>query len=523
MKGRTPSLTLLLLLGMSAAAGPLAADPPAAEKLPAEVRAIIEAARFRHASWGLHVVDLQTGEPLVSHRADALMTPASTTKLYSVACALDALGAQHRFKTPVYRRGHLEAGCLSGDLILVAQGDPTLGGRTDEKGRIAYTNADHTYADSQSSAELTAPDPLAGLDELARQVAAAGIKQVAGDVLVDDRLFEHAESTGSGPVRIAPILINDNLIDLVVTPTSPGKPATVDWRPKSKALAVDARVDTVAAKEETKIRVKEIDPTRLTIRGSIAADRAATVRVHEVRDPARHARALFIEALGRAGVQVTSSLFAENCTNELPPAGNLAGMERVAEFVSPPFSENARLILKVSHNQHASLLPLLVAVKNQKRTLAEGLRIQNGFLLRRGVPMDAVSFGGGAGGSRADLTSPKATVALLSAMSMREDFPVYLEALPILGVDGTLAKTVDSSSPAKGKVQAKTGTYTAYNVMGDRYVLTSKALAGYLTTAKNRRLAFCFLVNNIPIEKTSEKDQVGKTLGRLCEALHGLF
>ena len=76
--------------------------------------------------------------------ADTLMVPASTTKLFSTAAALDALGPDYRFTTPVYRTGSLSAdGTLAGDLILVASGDLTMGGRTNFEGHIAITDSDH--------------------------------------------------------------------------------------------------------------------------------------------------------------------------------------------------------------------------------------------------------------------------------------------------------------------------------------------------------------------------------------------
>ena len=128
-------------------------------------------------------------------------------------------------------------------------------------------------------------------------------------------------------------------------------------------------------------------------------------------------------------------------------------------------------------------------------------RSQREFLVRAGVPTDGLSFGGGAGGSRADFISPRCAVELLRAMSRRPDFAVYRAGLPILGVDGTLASAVDPASPAKGKAFAKTGTYTVRNDLTDRYLLTSKALAGYLKSAKGRDLVFAFYVNNVPLEK----------------------
>jgi D-alanyl-D-alanine carboxypeptidase/D-alanyl-D-alanine-endopeptidase (penicillin-binding protein 4) len=92
--------------------------------------------------------------------------------------------------------------------------------------------------------------------------------------------------------------------------------------------------------------------------------------------------------------------------------------------------------------------------------------------------------------------------------------------LPILGVDGTLAKSVASTSPARGKVQAKTGTLSWENLLFDRGLCTSKALAGYLTTAQGRRLAFAAFVNGVHLKDGIDTRRLGSDLGRLCEIVH---
>jgi hypothetical protein len=69
---------------------------------------------------------------------------------------------------------------------------------------------DHTYANGNTKAELTAPDLLAGLKALARQVAPAGIRHVLGDVLIDDRFFDRSRGSGSGPRVLTPIVVNGN-------------------------------------------------------------------------------------------------------------------------------------------------------------------------------------------------------------------------------------------------------------------------------------------------------------------------
>jgi D-alanyl-D-alanine carboxypeptidase/D-alanyl-D-alanine-endopeptidase (penicillin-binding protein 4) len=491
------------------------------ERLRAEIEAVINGPDYKHAHWGILVADIESGKTLYEFNADKLFTPASTTKLYSVATALDALGADYRFETPVVRRGDVDAkGVLTGDLILVASGDLTMGGRTIGDEKIAFKNDDHTYANGGTKSELTDPDPLEGLNSLARQVAAAGIRRVRGEVLIDDRLFDKAESTGSGPLRLSPIMINDNLIDFTITPTAPGEHATVTSRPKCDAYAIDAQVETVAKSQPIRVEILNPSPGRVILRGQIPAEHKPLLRVMEVDDAASHARTLFVEALKRFGVAVDTSPFLTNRADQLPPRDAVAKLPVVAKLTSPPFSESAKLILKVSHNLHASTLPLLVAAKHNQRTLEQGMRLQHDFLKRAGVDVETISFGGGAGGSRADCTTPRATVQLLRYMATRPDFAAYERALPVLGVDGTLHEVVPSDSPARGKVHAKTGTYYWKNLMNDRFLLNSKALAGYVDSSHGRKLAIAMFVNNTHFQKSTDTVREGKALGKLAEIVY---
>src|SRR5260370_21950124 len=146
--------------------------------------------RYSGASWGLRVADLDSGTVIYNLNSDGLLLTGSVRKLFSVGVAINELGADHRFKTPVFRRGEVDAaGTLNGDLVLVAKGDLTMGGRDNGDDTVAVTDFDHCDANNLGSAILTKPDPLAGLDKLAAQVAASGISKVSGDVIVDARLF----------------------------------------------------------------------------------------------------------------------------------------------------------------------------------------------------------------------------------------------------------------------------------------------------------------------------------------------
>jgi D-alanyl-D-alanine carboxypeptidase/D-alanyl-D-alanine-endopeptidase (penicillin-binding protein 4) len=513
-----------LLLALLAAA---TARVRAGEGLEDRIAEVLKTPGYQDAHWGLLVVDPASGHTLYQRNADELFCPASVTKLFSTAAALIDLGAEHRFQTPVVRRGEVDPeGTLKGDLILVAQGDLCLGGRTGPEGTLLFEDHDHTYANGNNNASLVASDPLAGLDHLAREIKAAGINAVAGDVLVDDRLFEPATGSGSGPSRLLPIVVNDNVIDVVATPAEKvGEPATIRIVPETTFVMMEAEVDTVEAGQSPRLDVRTVGPRRFVVRGKVPVGHRPIVRIYEVEEPTAFARSLFITALRKRGVRVLAAAIGRNDPEHLPPRVEVDRFPKVAEYTSPPFREFARVILKVSHNLHASTLPLLVAAHHGDSTLEAGLKHEGTILKTLGVDVATISFGGGAGGGRADLVTPRATVALLRAMAARPDFRAFDDALPVLGRDGTLDKAVPSDSPARGHARAKTGTYTVGNALTGKTILTSKALAGYMETASGRPLVFAFFMNNVPLDAPDDQlseatAAAGRVLGRLCEVVY---
>lgn len=256
--------------------------------------------------WGVQVADLKTGEVVQSKGANSQFMTGSTAKTFAVGAALDVLGDDHRFRTPVVHSGTVSPdGRLSGDLIMVGSGDLALGGRTTASGTLDVPDFDHYDANAvPGMATLTQEDPLAGIDELARQVAASGIRQIDGDVVIDDRLWD---PVSIGGVPVTPTVINDNLIDVLITPGASGEPAKVDWRPKTAAFSVDAQVATTPTGSKPTVTTESVTPGHIRVRGSVPADaRAPFVTTYQVPDPAAFARTVLIEALARNGVGVAS-------------------------------------------------------------------------------------------------------------------------------------------------------------------------------------------------------------------------
>ncbi|MDQ3695256.1 MAG: D-alanyl-D-alanine carboxypeptidase/D-alanyl-D-alanine-endopeptidase [Chloroflexota bacterium] len=516
-------------LAAAAAAPSLIAVTPAAARqatpvasetgapLPAAIIDIIEQPKYGFSRWGIHVEDQVSGEAIHDQRGTERFLAASTTKLFTTAAALHAYGPDFRFETPIYRQGEVDAeGTLAGDLILVASGDPTLGGRTTPEGGIAYVSIDHIYANAFPIATLTLEDPLAGIDDLAGQVKASGIDRVDGEIVIDDRLFP---AFAKDDYILSPVWINDNLIDLTIVPGATGEAATLDWRPQSVAYAVSSTVTTVAAGQPLTVTVSTPADGVIEVAGEIPADQAPLLRVVQVEDPAAFARTVLIEALNRAGVEVGASPTGPNPIALLPAPGSYAAADRVATLESLPFAENIKLINKVSHNQHADLLVLLLALSVGETTFDVGMDQIRIFLEGIGLDPTLVSLSDGRGNEYTDLFSPRTVSELLRLMTGRDDFAAYFESLPILGVDGSEATTVPASSAVAGQARAKSGTTVAGDLMNNRPLVMTRALAGYMTARSGRELIFAIYVNDVPIAAVSDLFTLITEQGTIAEII----
>jgi len=175
---------LNILLGIGLVGFPAPAEQPntSTPELTKQLNAVIDGPDYKHASWGVLVVNAKTGETVYERNPETMLAPASVTKLFSCATALIAIGEDSTTETKVFQRGIVVNGILRGDLILVASGDLTFGGRS-KNGKTVFRDKDHTYANSGlGDSELTDTDPLGAINALAKQIKDAGITQIDGSV-----------------------------------------------------------------------------------------------------------------------------------------------------------------------------------------------------------------------------------------------------------------------------------------------------------------------------------------------------
>lgn len=461
--------------------------------LPAEALTVMNAPAYRYGEWYIAVRDAATGAPVVELNADRLAQPGSVVKTYSMGAGWLQFGPDSRVTTPVKRTGRLAGGRLRGNLILVGKGDITMDGRTKPDGTVDFANLDHNDANEIPGATLTAGNPLRGLDRLARQVRRAGIRRVAGDVIVDDRLWETSQLV-NGPVT--PIVINENLIDFVVKPGRAGRPATVPtMRPKVAPWRVLSAVRTVAAGGRTNVVVSSPRHGLVVLSGTIAADSRPIVRTYAFADPARFARTAFIEALRRAGVAVGADPVAANPERLLPSRAATERLRTVARLRSLPLREEATYVLKVSYNRGGQTMICRLAVAAGGTDCDDdGLAKAEAVWAAAGLDTTGAVLTDGSGLS-GNLITVGNQAQLQQIMARRPDAAAWQATLPILGVDGSLA-TVQANSPAAGRVFAKTGTLGGWDPFNRRLVLPTKALGGIIEARSGRRLTFAIVVTN---------------------------
>ena len=477
----------------------------APSELGPKVEKIMNRPEYQYGQWGYLEVDPSNGRTVRSlGPADRFYIPGSSTKLFSVSPTLDYLGFDHHFKTPVYAQGEVNNGTLRGNLVLVAKGDLTMGGRTAPNGTVSYTHIDHTYANVAPGATLTPENPLAGLNEIARQVRKSGIKHVNGNVIIDDRLFDLAPRT---PFVDAlsfnapnldpwpyPITINDNLIDVQVEPGKVGeKPKVALWRPKVAPYHLEMRAKTVKAGEPTTLSVSPQTSGPVVVSGNIAADAGKQLRVAAINDPPAFARTALIEALGSSGVSVGASHTGANPSSKLPKKGSYSSKDEVASYVSPPYSQYAKLILKVSHNYGANLDLCLMAVKAGSTDCNDAFPVMEKFYEKAGVDTDQVAFADGRGGNPTDRFTPEAATEVLRYWLKQPQAKAFREMLPEMGVNGSLADNC-KDCPAKGKVFAKVGTVSLPDYV-DGSLLDNESIGGYMEASPGHFHVFYLVVN----------------------------
>lgn len=409
--------------------------------------------------------------PLDALDAGRRLVPASLTKLYTTAAALQRWGPKHRFVTRLVTTGALSNGVLQGNLILQGDGDPGL--------------------------------DAGDLWQLAQSLNNHGVRRVSGQLIVDESRFgpvkcisedrchaeTHTEHAYNALLSAAGVDYG-NWCVAVMPAQQVGRAALVaPCHGQRGVVHIDSRVKTVSAARSPSIsasRTTDAGGDIIHLRGDIPAGGSQQRIYLAASDPARQTARLLLHILQGSGVKVSRGFRISR-----KPVS--ASARTLSQVKSPTLQAMLERMLTYSNNYMADTLALDLAHRRVpiQASLRDGGRVLERFAARLRLPdgRDPARpvFLSGSGLTVQNRVSAQDLIALLRALYHRPAlFPAFVGAL-----------SVPQSSPMhmlKGgdsrwlrQVMVKTGSLNdPVSVLG---------VAGYFRTRDGRWGAFAAITN----------------------------
>lgn len=441
-------LTLLLLLVCLTG---FASAQPLAQRL----QRLLGEPVLRQSEVGMAVYDLDADTLVFAHQAEKLYRPASVQKLVTTLTTLTRLGTDCEVRTDVFADGAVDAdGTLQGDLYVRGGFDSEFGD--------------------------------ADMERLADCVARAGIRSIGGrlvgDVSMKDSLY-YGEGWSWDDARfdfqpcLTPLVYRRGCVRVTVRPTARGEEPVVTVEPASDCYTVDNRAVSHVPGAGRLVVTRDwmYQSNALLIRGNAA-------RRVEREVPLFAPEQYFLSVLA-------DRLRARGIETGVTDLGRVPEGARRLGGTARPLTDLVRRALKKSDNLAAEAVFYRLAHSlhpERPATAADGAEVIGTAIRALGRNLEDYNVADGSGVSLYNYLSPDLLLAFLrSAYRDPQVFAALWDALPVAGVDGTLAHRM-KASPAHRRVRAKTGTLTGVS-----------SLAGYARTEDGRMLAFVIINQNV--------------------------
>lgn len=423
---------------------------------------------------GVMVISLKTGKTLYAVNENHLFNPASNNKLFTSLAALKLLSPQFKFVTTVWVDSLQALQDSVSRLTLRGGGDPDLS--VDKLRQLAETVAQQIKVIDTLILDASIFD---------NQVRGKGWMWDEGDG------WYFAQVTGLG--------VNDNCVDITVTPTEAGQPPKVVVYPNTDYVTIDNQAitlsDTMGLKELRIKRRWEAAANTIDITGNILINAEPKTYYRNVEDPVLFTGSVFKELLAEAGISINGPIMKD--TLRTPAI-------QIAVNKSLPLREANVNLMKKSDNLTAETFVKTIGhvTTGKPGSWERGLWAIKSFLFDEvGLDTNQFKYVDGSGVSRYNYCSPSQLIQVLRYGF--QDYTInaeYLAALPTGGWDGTLRERLQEEAINR-RIRAKTGTLEGVS-----------CLSGYVYTADDEPLAFSILINGY----VGEAEPYRKLQDELC-------
>ena len=451
---------LFLLIILSGLAHAQVPPQVAQSQLPPSVAQALARAGIAEASVGIYVHEIGAAEPVVAHRAEQPLNPASVMKLVTTYAGLELLGPAYQWSTDIYTDGVMQQDVLAGNLIIKGGGDPKL--------------------------------TIETFWLLLRALRAKGVREIRGDLVLDRTLFttDHPDpgrfdNDPTQPYNTTPdaLLTNFKTFTLTFAPETETKSVRITVDPPLPQLQI---VNNLTLTEGgcgawmNRIKVQ-------------AQDTGDTARLSFIGPYGRHCgeQANYFSMLGhRAYVAGLFQLLWRDLggtfTGRVRDGEVPANAAKLASQRSPALSEIVRDINKFSNNVMARqlLLSIGAASGGAQATPERGAQAVRQLFASKGLQMPQLVIENGSGLSRIERVSARDLGQMLLTAYRSPVMPEFIASMPLVGVDGTMYRRL-TNTPVVGQAHIKTGLLSG-----------ARALAGYVLDAKGRRVVTIMLINH---------------------------
>jgi D-alanyl-D-alanine carboxypeptidase/D-alanyl-D-alanine-endopeptidase (penicillin-binding protein 4) len=429
----------------------------AEHELPLRVQSALHTRNVPDGTLSVHVSDVDSGEVILDWNGNEPRNPASTIKLLTTLVALDVLGPAYRWRTDVFLDGELSEGRLDGDLMLKGYGDPFL---VTER-----------------------------VWQLLRDIRQAGVREITGDLLLDDSWFQIGDYDPAAfdrqPLRAYNVAPNALMMNFKVV--------RYWFEPDHEDGAVDVRVDPPLDNLSVDNRLGLSNGSCRGYQRGITVTSNDTV--DEVTFSGRFPNGCKRYAMDRTALSHNEFVFGLFDSLWRESGGSIAGgwkkvvveedLEPLLSFDSRPLTEIIARINKYSNNVMARqvLYTLGAEVNGAPGTEDSGRAVIEDWLAEKGLASTEIAIENGAGLSRNTRTTARDMAAMLQFAWHQTYMPEYLASMSLSGLDGTLRRRFNGTSIV-GKAHLKTGSLDHVT-----------AIAGFLQARSGRRFAVVAMQN----------------------------
>ncbi|MBS1645989.1 MAG: D-alanyl-D-alanine carboxypeptidase/D-alanyl-D-alanine-endopeptidase [Bacteroidetes bacterium] len=443
---------------------------------------------WNSASVGFCVLDAASGSLIEEYNKNISLTPASTLKIITTACALQILGKNFRYETLLQYSGNFDkaSGTINGDLYIKGSGDPSLNSEYFRK----------------------AEDTFFVANRWAAVLKEKGIKKITGQIVIDVSCFEEdipanwvwgdmGNYFGAGPNGLS---YSDNKMYVVYEPSAK---AGDSLRIKKTVPYIESSTIKNEVKagghEDNASAYRAPASSEIKITGTLpVSNKPSSIEVsmpHPEILLAMHLK----QAMKKEGIDMADKpILKITAENKKQYSQNLTVLYN---YKSPILEKIVAQTNLHSNNLYAESIFRTLAVKKAGWG-SNWLAIQTvvNHLKSQGFDENGLFINDGSGLSRSNAVTAEHLSKLLHLMySDTVVKNAFINSLPVAGVSGSLKK-IGKGSPLENNFKAKSG-----------YITRVRSYAGYMKTKSGKEICISLIVTNFngsPSETRKKMEQI---------------